>query len=95
MTSSLRSRECTVKTSMSRMIPTPPFDEILVTAGATDVPQPLIDQLKPGGRMVIPVGPTSTSQILKIIEKLSDGSTQTREVIPIRFVPCNAGDERN
>jgi protein-L-isoaspartate(D-aspartate) O-methyltransferase len=64
-----------------------PFDGILVTAGATDVPQPLIDQLKPGGRMVIPVGPTSGSQVLKVIEKRPDGSTQTREVIPVRFVP--------
>jgi protein-L-isoaspartate(D-aspartate) O-methyltransferase len=67
-----------------------PFDWILVTAGATDVPQPPIDQLKPGGRMVIPVGATSASQILKVIEKQPDGSTQTREVIPVPFVPAAA-----
>jgi protein-L-isoaspartate(D-aspartate) O-methyltransferase len=64
-----------------------PFDGILVTAGATDIPQPLIDQLKPGGRMVIPVGLTTGSQILKVIEKRPNGSIQTREVIPVRFVP--------
>jgi protein-L-isoaspartate(D-aspartate) O-methyltransferase len=64
-----------------------PFDGILVTAGATDIPQPLIDQLKPGGRMVIPVGLTTGSQILKVIEKRPNGSIQMREVIPVRFVP--------
>jgi protein-L-isoaspartate(D-aspartate) O-methyltransferase len=64
-----------------------PFDGILVTAGATDVPKPLIDQLKPGGRMIIPVGATSGSQVLKVIEKRADGSIRTEEVIPVRFVP--------
>jgi protein-L-isoaspartate(D-aspartate) O-methyltransferase len=64
-----------------------PFDAILVTAGATEIPKPLIDQLKPGGRMVIPVGSTLDAQVLQVIEKRSDGSTRTREVIPVRFVP--------
>jgi protein-L-isoaspartate(D-aspartate) O-methyltransferase len=64
-----------------------PFDGILVTAGATEIPRPLVDQLKPGGRMVIPVGSTSESQVLRIVEKQLDGSTRTQEVIPVRFVP--------
>ena len=64
-----------------------PFDGILVTAGATEVPKPLIDQLKPGGRMIIPVGATSGSQVLKVIEKRTDGSIRTEDVIPVRFVP--------
>jgi protein-L-isoaspartate(D-aspartate) O-methyltransferase len=64
-----------------------PFDGILVTAGATEVPKPLIDQLKPGGRMIIPVGSTAGSQVLKVIEKRADGSIRTEEVIPVRFVP--------
>lgn len=64
-----------------------PFDGILVTAGATEVPKPLVDQLKPGGRMVIPVGSTSDYQVLKVITKRPDGSTRTEEITPVRFVP--------
>jgi protein-L-isoaspartate(D-aspartate) O-methyltransferase len=64
-----------------------PFDGILVTAGATEVPKPLVDQLKPGGRMVIPVGPSSADQVLKVIEKHPDGSTRIKEIAPVRFVP--------
>ena len=64
-----------------------PFDAIMVTAGAEEVPQPLLDQLKPGGRMVIPVGPVQAIQELVLIEKNADGSTTRRNVIPVRFVP--------
>ncbi len=64
-----------------------PFDGILVTAGAQDVPQPLVDQLVEGGRMIIPVGETLTSQVLKVIEKLENGRTEVRDVVPVRFVP--------
>jgi protein-L-isoaspartate(D-aspartate) O-methyltransferase len=64
-----------------------PFDGILVTAGATEVPTPLVDQLKPGGRIVIPVGSNSDTQVLKVVDKRSDGSLGTQEVIPVRFVP--------
>jgi protein-L-isoaspartate(D-aspartate) O-methyltransferase len=64
-----------------------PFDGILVTAGATEIPKPLVDQLKPGARMVIPVGSTLNSQVLRIVEKQADGSTRIEEVIPVRFVP--------
>jgi protein-L-isoaspartate(D-aspartate) O-methyltransferase len=64
-----------------------PFDGILVTAGATEIPQPLIDQLKPGARMVIPVGSGPFDQTLKVVEKQAGGEIQIREVAPVRFVP--------
>jgi protein-L-isoaspartate(D-aspartate) O-methyltransferase len=62
-----------------------PFDAIMVTAAAADVPQPLIDQLKPGGRLVIPVG--TVVQDLMILDKNADGVTVSRRVLPVRFVP--------
>ncbi|OGA17326.1 MAG: protein-L-isoaspartate O-methyltransferase [Betaproteobacteria bacterium RIFCSPLOWO2_02_FULL_63_19] len=64
-----------------------PFDGILVTAAPVEVPQPLIDQLKPGARLVIPVGGRFDVQDLLVIEKKADGSTLTRHTIPVRFVP--------
>jgi protein-L-isoaspartate(D-aspartate) O-methyltransferase len=64
-----------------------PFDSIIVTAAATHVPPPLIEQLKPGGRMVIPVGGRFRTQWLLLIEKDDDGSIKTRQVAPVRFVP--------
>jgi protein-L-isoaspartate(D-aspartate) O-methyltransferase len=64
-----------------------PFDGILVTAAAPHVPQPLVDQLKPGGRLVIPVGGDWGGQDLLVIEKTPQGTTTTRRTIPVRFVP--------
>jgi protein-L-isoaspartate(D-aspartate) O-methyltransferase len=64
-----------------------PFDLILVTAAPTEVPPALIDQLKPGGRLVIPVGATSEVQELRLIEKGADGRIRDRSVAPVRFVP--------
>lgn len=64
-----------------------PFDAIMVTAGADEVPPPLIRQLKPGGRMVIPVGPARDIQHLTLIVKQADGTIRSREVVPVRFVP--------
>jgi protein-L-isoaspartate(D-aspartate) O-methyltransferase len=64
-----------------------PFDAIMVTAGADAVPPPLVQQLKPGGRIVIPVGPAYSVQYLTVVEKQSDGSLRTRQVAPVRFVP--------
>jgi protein-L-isoaspartate(D-aspartate) O-methyltransferase len=61
-----------------------PFDGIMVTAAPATVPQPLIDQLKEGGRLVIPVG--DYFQDLLVITKTADGVEQ-REIIPVRFVP--------
>jgi protein-L-isoaspartate(D-aspartate) O-methyltransferase len=64
-----------------------PFDAIVVTAAPSEVPPPLLKQLKSGGRMCIPVGGRYQVQKLMLIEKLLDGSISTREVIPVRFVP--------
>ena len=64
-----------------------PFDSIIVTAAPTHVPPPLVEQLKPGGRMVIPVGGRFTTQWLLLIEKNDDGGIVTRQVAPVRFVP--------
>ena len=64
-----------------------PYDAIVVTAAATHVPPPLIAQLKPGGRMAIPVGETAWTQNLLLIEKDKDSKLTTRNLIPVRFVP--------
>ena len=64
-----------------------PFDLILVTAGSPHVPEPLVAQLKPGGRMVIPVGPHWQTQTLKLITKDNSGKIRTEDVMPVRFVP--------
>jgi protein-L-isoaspartate(D-aspartate) O-methyltransferase len=64
-----------------------PFDAIIVTAAADHVPPPLIKQLKPGGRMLIPVGSRFMTQQLVVVEKASDDSITTRLLMPVRFVP--------
>jgi protein-L-isoaspartate(D-aspartate) O-methyltransferase len=64
-----------------------PFDGILVTAAATEVPPDLVEQLKPGGRLVIPVGGRWDVQELLVIVKNADGSTTRKDTIPVRFVP--------
>ena len=64
-----------------------PFDAIMVTAAAGQVPPPLIRQLKSGGRMVIPVGGAFMTQFLLLIEKHADDSISTRQILPVRFVP--------
>jgi protein-L-isoaspartate(D-aspartate) O-methyltransferase len=66
-----------------------PFDSIVVTAGASHVPQPLVEQLKPGGRMVIPIGGASTTQHLTLVEKDQRGQVHTRTILPVRFVPLS------
>ena len=64
-----------------------PYDSIMVTAAPRDVPRPLIEQLKPGGRLVVPVGGQATGQSLLILEKQPDGTTTRRTVMAVRFVP--------
>ena len=64
-----------------------PYDSIMVTAAPRDVPRPLIEQLKPGGRLVVPVGGQSGGQSLLILEKQPDGTTTRRTVMAVRFVP--------
>nr|NIP99124.1 protein-L-isoaspartate O-methyltransferase [Nitrospinaceae bacterium]NIR53324.1 protein-L-isoaspartate O-methyltransferase [Nitrospinaceae bacterium]NIS83722.1 protein-L-isoaspartate O-methyltransferase [Nitrospinaceae bacterium]NIU42846.1 protein-L-isoaspartate O-methyltransferase [Nitrospinaceae bacterium]NIU94918.1 protein-L-isoaspartate O-methyltransferase [Nitrospinaceae bacterium] len=68
-----------------------PFDGIVVTAAASHVPPPLIRQLKPGGRMVIPVGSRFMTQQLLLVEKNQEGKTTTRQILPVSFVPLTGG----
>ena len=64
-----------------------PYDAIIVTAAASHVPPPLIEQLKPGGRMVIPVGGRFMTQQLLLLEKTADDEVITRQIAAVRFVP--------
>jgi len=64
-----------------------PFDRIIVTAASTLVPPPLLQQLRPGGRMCIPVGGQYTVQYLTMVEKSEGGTITTKKTIPVRFVP--------
>src|SRR5215471_1175075 len=64
-----------------------PFDAIVVTAALEQLPPPLIEQLKVGGRLVMPVGPAYTTQQLTVVEKTAADSTTTRSVALVRFVP--------
>jgi protein-L-isoaspartate(D-aspartate) O-methyltransferase len=68
-----------------------PFDSIIVTAAAPDVPQALADQLKVGGRLVIPIGTPMGAQTLYVAEKGTDGKLKRREVLAVRFVPMTGG----
>ncbi|XP_071711920.1 protein-L-isoaspartate O-methyltransferase 2-like [Rutidosis leptorrhynchoides] len=65
-----------------------PYDAIHVGAAAPDIPQPLIDQLKPGGRLVIPVG--KISQELKVVDKNEDGNVTVRTETSVRYVPLTS-----
>jgi protein-L-isoaspartate(D-aspartate) O-methyltransferase len=64
-----------------------PFDAIIVTAAPETVPQPLIEQLKPGGRLVIPVGAQTRTQSLRVLVKNRTGEVEERDVLPVGFVP--------
>ena len=64
-----------------------PFDAILVTAAPTEIPAPLIEQLAPGGRLVVPVGGRYLPQRLTVVEKDGEGATSKREVLAVQFVP--------
>jgi len=68
-----------------------PFDAIVVTAAAPGIPQALVEQLKPGGRMVIPVGPDGGAQHLMLVGKRADGSVEEKRVLAVRFVPLVPG----
>ena len=61
-----------------------PFDKILVTAAAETVPQALLEQLRPGGRMVLPMGP-ATEQLLTVVDKDAAGQLEQQALIPVRF----------
>lgn len=64
-----------------------PFDGIIVTAAPDHIPPALVEQLKPGGRLVIPVGPVHAVQQLLVVEKDSTGATKQRNILPVQFVP--------
>ncbi|HID81714.1 MAG TPA: protein-L-isoaspartate(D-aspartate) O-methyltransferase [Chromatiales bacterium] len=64
-----------------------PFDAIVVTAAASHIPPPLIKQLKPGGRMLIPVGSRFMIQELLLVEKSEQGKVSTQQLLPVAFVP--------
>ena len=64
-----------------------PFERIMVTAAPTEIPQTLIDQLAPGGRMILPVGAQFLVQYLWVIEKDDQGTVTKEKILPVRFVP--------
>ncbi len=64
-----------------------PFDAIVVTAAASHIPPPLVQQIKPGGIMLIPVGNRFQVQQLTLVMKDAEGGVITRQVLPVRFVP--------
>jgi protein-L-isoaspartate(D-aspartate) O-methyltransferase len=68
-----------------------PFDAIIVTCAAGHLPPPLWKQLKPGGRIVIPIGGVHEVQRLVVISKLPDGTRRSRTVTHVRFVPLTRG----
>ncbi len=68
-----------------------PFDRIIVTAAPPELPQALLDQLKPGGRLVAPVGSSIFGQDLVVVEKTREGKLRRRSVIPVMFVPMVKG----
>lgn len=71
-----------------------PYDAIIVTCAPDDIPQPLIDQLREGGRMIVPVGETGSLQELYLLEK-SDGKILKKGVMPVRFVPMTGQAEED
>jgi len=64
-----------------------PFDAIIGTAAARRIPEPLLEQLKPGGRMIIPTGSPYGFQYLELVKKDKDGKIKKSRVMPVRFVP--------
>ncbi|MBI5689807.1 MAG: protein-L-isoaspartate(D-aspartate) O-methyltransferase [Verrucomicrobia bacterium] len=68
-----------------------PFDAIIVTCAPERVPPALTQQLKPGGRMCIPVGPVQGAQELLLLVKRADGTMEQQAVLPVRFVPMTGG----
>jgi protein-L-isoaspartate(D-aspartate) O-methyltransferase len=71
-----------------------PFDGIVVTAASSHIPPALIQQLKPGGRMVIPIGGPFSAQQLMLIKKQPSGGITTRQLLPVQFVPFTRAEQR-
>ena len=68
-----------------------PYDLVIVTAAPEEVPEALVEQLAPGGRMVVPVGPQGRGQTLTFIEKEADGQLRLTRGVPVIFVPMTGG----
>ena len=68
-----------------------PFEAIIVTAAAAHVPPPLVEQLAPGGVLVIPVGEQFAVQMLLLVRKRENGEVSVRQILPVRFVPLTGG----
>lgn len=64
-----------------------PFDRIILTAAPPELPKTLTDQLKPGGKLLAPIGDPTTAQELRLVEKGADGKITSRPVLPVQFVP--------
>jgi protein-L-isoaspartate(D-aspartate) O-methyltransferase len=71
-----------------------PFDAVVVTAAHPEIPDPLVEQLKVGGRLVMPVGAVHEVQQLTVLTKQPDGSLQERALLPVRFVPITGDSAR-
>lgn len=72
-----------------------PFDAIILTAAADEIPDPLIQQLKPGGIMVLPVGEVGKTQMLTKVTKSEDGEVNIERRLPVRFVPMTGEIQDN
>jgi len=68
-----------------------PFDAIIVTAAINHIPPPLVAQLRPGGRLVVPVGERFAVQHLLLVHKREDKRVEVRQILPVRFVPLTGG----
>jgi len=69
-----------------------PFDVIIVKEAVREIPAPLLNQLKPGGRLVAPVGPYDQGQMLKLVTKDQSGHIRQRNILPVRFSPLQGGE---
>ena len=72
-----------------------PYDGIIVTAAAPFIPDPLVEQLKIGAKLVIPVGQPYMHQELLLVEKTADGQTQTKDILSVAFVPLTGTHKNN
>ena len=79
--------QCRVGDGYDGWVEQGPFDGILVTAASPNIPQPLVDQLKPGARLVIPVGLPYSHQELMLVEKQASGEVSVTDVLGVAFVP--------
>ena len=69
-----------------------PYDVIIVKEAVHHIPPPLLNQLKPGGRMVAPVGPLDQGQMLKLVTKDKNGVISQKDILPVRFAPLQGGE---